>query len=186
MPQEIIRFDSRAVERALRDIPARYLVPATVRALNKVAGNVRTAASRAIRQRRPLSAGTVNKAMQIRKATRGRLVSSLVVTGKPIPLKDYKARQTRKGVTVSVTKGTRKVIPGAFIVQKLSGHVFRRQGRKRLPIEKLVGPSLPSTFTQEQVRLAWLSVARDAMVKRTQEELRFELSKLQRRGRAAA
>lgn len=185
MATQIIRFNTKDVQSAIRSIPAKYLIPATVRALNKVAANVRTASGRAIRQRRALSASVVNKAMSIRRATRGTLTSSLFVTGKPIPLKDYKARQTRRGVTVSVTTGTRKLIPSAFIVETLSGHVFTRTGKKRLPIEKLVGPSLPSTFLQENVRLAWLTVARDAMVKRSAEELRFELSKLQNRSRGS-
>lgn len=178
---ELITFNTQDVKGILRNIPPKILIPATVRALNKVAQNVRTASGRAIRQRRALNASVVNKAMAIRRATTTHLQSSLVVTGKPIPLRDYKPRQTRRGVTVSVTTGTRKLVPGAFIVQKLSGHVFRRAGDKRLPIEKLMGPSLPSTFLQENVRLAWMTVARDAMVKRSAEELRFELSKLQKR-----
>lgn len=180
---EVIRFDSKSVEAAIKNIPPKILIPATIRALNKVAQNVRTASGRAIRQRRALPASVVNKALAIRRASRSNLQSSLVVTGKPIPLKDYRARQTRRGVTVSVTTGTRKLVPGSFIVQKLSGHVFQRAGKKRLPIEKLVGPSLPSTFLQENVKLAWLTVAKEAMIKRTSEELRFELSKLQNRKR---
>jgi hypothetical protein len=182
---EVITFNTQDVQGVIKNIPPKILIPATVRALNKVAANVRTAASRAIRQRRALTASVVNKALTIRRATRTKLQSSLVVTGRPISLRDYKARQTRKGVTVSVTTGTRKLIPGAFIVQKLGGHVFQRTGKARLPIEKLVGPSLPSTFLQEQVKLAWVSVAKDALVKRSVEELRFELEKLHRRGARA-
>lgn len=185
MPQEIIRFNSADMKRTIGSIPERILVPATVRALNKVAANVRTAASRAVRERRGLKASAVNKSMRIVRASRNKLVSSLVVTGRPIDLKDYGARQTRKGVSVAVTRGQRKVVAGAFIVQPLSGQVFRREGKSRLPIQKLVGPSIPSTFAQEQVRLAWLTVAKEAMVKRHAEEVRYELLKLRNRGSAA-
>jgi len=181
MAQTVITFKSKDVQATLAGIPQKILIPATVRALNKVAANVKTAASRAVRERRGLPAAAVNKTMVIRRANRNKLRSTLVVTGKPIGLKDYKARQTRKGVTVEVTRGARKLIPGAFIVQKLSGQVFTRDGKARLPIEKMVGPSIPGTFVQEQVKLAWLTVAKDSMVKRTQEELRFELSKLRKR-----
>jgi len=182
----VITFNTKDVQDAIKDIPPKYLVPATVRALNKVAGNVKTAAARAIKARRGLNISVINKTMTVVRATRGNLNSRLVVTGKPISLRDYKARQTAKGVTVSVTAGTRKLIPGAFIVDKLSGNVFSRKGKKRLPIEKLVGPSIPSTFAQEEVKLAWLSVAKDSMLKRLNEEVRFELSKMQNKSSGSA
>ena len=178
---DVIRFDA---SKAIGNIES--LTPKSRRAisrgLNKTAGNVRTAASVAIRRRRALSAKVVRNALAIRRATPSKLVSSLVVTGKPIPLRDYKARQTKKGVTAQVSPGKRKLIThrgnAAFIVQKLSGHVFARQGKGRLPIKKLFGPSLPSTFVQQEVRAAWTATARDALPKRIAEEVRFELSRL--------
>ena len=182
MPQEVIRFDSKDVQRAIGSIPGKILIPATIRALNKVAVNVRVAASRAIRERRGLPAAAVNKTMTVQRASRATLVSRLIVSGRPIDLKNYKARQSSRGVTVSVTKGERKLIEGAFIVESRSGQVFTREGKKRLPIRKMVGPSIPSTFLQEQVRLAWLAVAKDALVKRSAEELNFELLKLKKKG----
>jgi hypothetical protein len=177
----LITFNTKDVQQTIGSIPRKILVPATVRALNKVAANVKTAAGRAIRERRGLPAAAVNKTMVIQRANRQKLRSTLVVRGKPIGLKDYKARQVRKGVTVEVTRGARKLIPSAFIVHKLSGQVFTREGKGRLPIEKMVGPSIPSTFLQERVKLAWLTVAKDAMVKRNAEELRYELSKLRKK-----
>ena len=177
----LITFKTQDVQQTLATIPSKILIPATIRALNKVAANVKTAASRAVRERRGLPASAVNKTMVIRRASRQRLISTLVVTGKPIGLRDYKARKVRKGVTVEVTRGKRKLVPGAFIVSKLSGQVFRRAGKGRLPIERLVGPSIPSTFVQEQVKLAWITVAKDSMEKRSVEELRFELMKLRKR-----
>jgi len=182
MARELITFKTKDVRANIGSIPSKIMIPATVRALNKVAGNVRTASSRAVRARRGLPASAVNKSMVIVRANRSKLRSSLVVRGRPIGLKDYKARQTRKGVTVEVTRGQRKLVGSAFIVQTLSGHVFTREGRARLPITKMVGPSIPGTFLQEEVRQAWLTVAKDAMVKRSAEELRYELSKLRKKG----
>lgn len=97
-------------------------------------------------------------------------------------MRDYKARQTRKGVTVAVTPGKRKLIEHrgnrAFIVAKIGGHVFAREGKERLPIKKLFGPSLPATFLQDEVRRAWTATATEAMPRRLAEEMRFELSRL--------
>lgn len=178
---DVIRFDASQAIGNIESLPARSR-RAISRGLNKAAGNVRTTASSAIRKRRSLSAKVVREALTIRKASPGRLVSSLVATGRPIPLRDYKARATKKGVTAQVSPGKRKLISHrsnrAFIVQKLSGHVFARQGADRLPIKKLFGPSLPSTFVQQEVKAAWTATARDALPKRIAEEVRFELSKL--------
>jgi hypothetical protein len=181
---EIIRFDVSKVLATLDEMPRGPARRAIVRGLNKTTTNVRTSASSAIRRRRALPAKVVRDAMGIRKANAQRLVATIVVTGKPIPLRDYKARPTRKGVTAQVSPGKRKLVShrgnAAFIVQKLSGHVFARQGKARLPIKKLFGPSLPSTFVQEEVRRAWTATAREAMPKRLAEEMRYELSKLSR------
>lgn len=179
---EVIRFDVDSVIKTIGEIPKGAGRRAITRGLNKTAANVRTAASTAIRQRRSLSAKVVRDAMAIRKANQQRLISSIVVTGKPIPLRDYKARATKKGVTVQVSPGKRKAVSHrgntAFLVSKFSGHVFARQGKARLPIKKLFGPSLPSTFVQTEVRRAWTAAAQDAMPKRLAEELRYELSRL--------
>jgi len=176
----VIRFDASEAIKNIESLNGRSR-RAIVRALNKTAANVRTSASSAIRRRRALSAKVVREALAIRKAKPDRLVSSLVATGRPIPLRDYKARATQKGVTAQVSPGKRKLISHrgnrAFIVQKIGGHVFAREGKARLPIKKLFGPSLPSTFVQAEVRAAWTATAREALPKRLAEEVRFELSK---------
>jgi hypothetical protein len=179
-----ITFDASKVIANIGRLPAAAR-RAIVRGLNKTATNVRTSASAAIRKRRALSAKVVRDAMAIRKATKERLVSSIVVTGSPIPLRDYKARQTKRGVTVSVSPGARKLVEHrgnhAFIVNKIGGHVFVRTGKSRLPIKKLFGPSLPSTFVQAEVRAAWTATALETMPKRLSEEVRFELSRVSAR-----
>lgn len=180
----LITFDMRTVNANFSALSGKTLNRVAVRTLNKVATNVRTGASTAIRKRRALSAKAVRDAMSIKKATPEKLESSLVVTGRPIPLKGYKARQTKKGVYVNVSPGGRKLVThagnNAFIVDNIGGHVFAREGKKRLPIKKLFGPSLPSTFLQEQVKAAWTAVAKDVMLKRAAEELKYELGKLKR------
>lgn len=181
----IITFDVRTVNENLNKLGGRIINRVVVRTLNKVAGNVRTGASVAIRKRRALSAKVVREAMSIRKATPAKLESSLVVTGRPIPLKEYSARPTKKGVTVNVSPGGRKLVTHAgnkgFIVDKIGGNVFARQGKERLPIKKLFGPSLPSTFLQENVKAAWLLIATEAMKKRGAEELAYEIGRLKKR-----
>lgn len=192
MPDLSISIDSKAVDRILSELPDKYARPALSRALNKTAANVRTAASRAIRERRGLSTKAVNDALTVRRSTPRTLLAQLHVTGKPIPLKEYKARAGKRGVTVAVTKGARKrvVVGGikAFISEQIGGHVFARTERFRTggpkdsrKIKKLFGPSIPATFVNAEVRQAWEATAKDSIIKRTQEEVRYELMKIEQK-----
>lgn len=180
----VVTFDASQVLRNVANLPGAHR-RAISRGLNKTAANVRTAASTAIRAKRSLSAKTVRQAFSIKQANPNRLVATLAITGRPVPLKDYKARETKRGVTVSVTPGGRKLIEHrgnrAFIIQKIGGHVFAREGKTRLPVKKLFGPSLPATFLNEEVRRAWTTAAQDALPKRLIEEIRFELNRMQDR-----
>lgn len=186
MPDLSIQIDTRRVDELLRTLPDKYARPALVRALNKAAENVRVAASKAIREKRSLSAKTVRDAFSLDRANPSKLVATIKVTGKPVPLKEYKARQAKRlGVSVMVTPGARKRINyngnKAFISDRMGGHVFAREGKERLPIKQLFGPSLPSTMLNAEVRKAWEATAQDAMIKRTTEEVGHELRKLAER-----
>ena len=152
---------------------------ARVSALNRVATTARAEAARLIAKRRGLKIGTVKEQILIRRASRALDKAEIVVHGKPISLRDYAARQTRKGVSVVVTKGQRKRVKvagnAAFQIQRLGQHVFVRTGKARLPIRKLFGPSLPSTFTQEAISSAVIRAAREAWPKRFAEAVAYEL-----------
>lgn len=180
----IITFDAAQVLKIVADLPGTHR-RAISRGLNKTAANVRTAASAAIRAKRALSASTVRKALAIKSANPNRLVATLSVTGRPIPLKEYKASQTKRGVTVKVSPGKRKLVEHrgnrAFLIAKIGGHVFAREGKPRLPVKKLFGPSLPATFLNDEVRRAWTTTAQEALPKRLIEEIRFELNRMQDR-----
>ena len=73
---------------------------------------------------------------------------------KRLSLKEFGARQTKKGVSYKISKTSgRKTIPGAFQgprpgLMKVSwrGNAFKRVGKSRLPIVKLHGPSAWGVF----------------------------------------
>ncbi len=74
------------------------------------------------------------------------------VTGRPVNLIHFGARQMRKGVSVKVKKGSgRKVIKSAFIARDSGGHkrVFMRKGKERLPIEAKSTLSYPQMFNKD-------------------------------------
>jgi len=141
---------------------------AMVRALNKMADQVKVASAREVRKAGyNLKIGTIKDAIRVKRAGQGNLKATVVASGKPIPLVQYAARETARGVTVNVQKG-RKVIAGAFIGTMPSGHrgVFvREQGGKhkrvnrggkiswhQLPIRELYGPSVPDGLANKAVQ----------------------------------
>ena len=96
------------------------------------------------------------------QATPSNLSATIRVKKKTRPsLKEFKAKQVKKGVSYRISKsGKRKTINGAFINQKMGGHVFKRKTKARFPLSKMHGVSvwgvyevndLLKHFTQPQV-----------------------------------
>lgn len=102
---------------------------AIARSLNRTASSAKTLASREIRKTHKIPARELSKTITIRKASGrdDRLQADVQAEGKPLPAMAFGARQTRKGVTIDV-KGSRKLLPGMFILTMKSGHkgVFAR------------------------------------------------------------
>ncbi len=121
---------------------------AVARALKKAGStalrDMRSEASKRIRQRKRLKASAIAKALKLRRPKGSDIASmswAVDVSGQPVPLGAYPHRQTRKGVSVEVNRGKRTLVKDAFVATLKSGHesVFRRRGKARLPIQELLG-----------------------------------------------
>jgi len=151
---------------------------AITRALNRAAKSAVVIGSRKIREIYNIKAVDIKKAVKIRKATLRNTEAELQITGEPIPFKYFGAKQTRKGVTVRIKKTEpRKLIRSAFIggylpikqkkgkykpIKRVSwggGHVYKRQGKKWLPISKLVAThiTIPDLFRSPKI---WPNIQR--------------------------
>lgn len=145
---------------------------AMMRALNKMADQVKVQAAREVRDAGyNLKASTVKAAIKVRRASPGNLRAVVSTSGRPIPLIQYGATQPQasKGVTINVLKG-RKLLAGAFIATMPSGHrgvyVREKGGRHvkvtrggkaswhQLPIRELFGPSIPDGIANKAVQEA--------------------------------
>lgn len=161
----------------------RHVIAAEVRAINKTARGLRTQISKGVRKRVALKSSTVKQSLSLEKARRrANPQARLSIKPKPISLKHYGARQIRKGVSVRVKKSSgRKLIKHAFMVAKLGGHPFQRDGEARLPISKLWGPSVRQQVGEIRPELEKYILK--SMGKRTREEIDWELEKARRRRR---
>lgn len=146
-----IKFDEaklRKVQRMLRDIP-RALPRVMSRAINKTATSAKTDVARRIAGEVNIKVSTIKKNITLKRATYRVWQAVLGIWTKRIPLINFSARQTAKGVSYKISKTEgRKTIKSAFIISMSSGHkgVFRRAGPRRLPIIELKGPSVGEVF----------------------------------------
>lgn len=90
----------------------------------------------------------VKKIITVRNHRDDAWMVSLKHTDRP-PLRDFKARQTKKGVTAKISRNSKRKLyrhafmgprPGLTFV-KTNGRVFARKGQSRYPIYQLKGAS---------------------------------------------
>ena len=96
-----------------------------------------------------------------------------------LSLKRFKPRQLKRGgvsYKISKTQG-RKTIPGAFIAGGLNGQVFVREGKERLPIRKLYGPSPWGVHVVNKQVVAILPKINGELRKQMNERLRYQTLK---------
>lgn len=106
--------------------------------------DMRAEATKRVRSRKRIQGKYIRRALSIHRPKGSDLESlswTLAVSGEPVPLVAYPHRQTKKGVSVTVNRGKRTLVKGAFLATLKSGHegVFRRRGKARLPIDELRG-----------------------------------------------
>lgn len=107
-----------------------------------------------------------------RRANSADMMYQIVGRGGFIPLKDFAARPGVRGVSAAPW-GVRRMFKGTFIVGTIGGNVFKRVGKKRLPIEKLWGPAIPREMVREAVSTAFYYVAETELPARVEHEVRI-------------
>ena len=145
-----------SVDKAGKSFPREFAA-----ALNATAKKGRSQINQKIRTELVAKAGDVGKLIKVnRKATSSQLVAGVMLEKTArLPLRAFSARQTQAGVTYRISKsGGRKLARGAFQgprpgVMKASwrGNVFKRVGKSRLPIVKLMGASPWGVFTKKRM-----------------------------------
>ena len=174
-----VAMEFSAAAREMRDT-------ALVRALNHTADRAKVVGAREVRDTGgyKIKIGTIKACIKVKRASQSNLRASVVAKGQPIPIIEFGAKQTSKGVTISVQKG-RKLLPGAFIATMPSGHkgVFYRKGNLHkkivtggkaswhgLPIKEVFGPSVPDGLANKAVQDAVLAFIGDVFEQRLQHE----------------
>ena len=169
------KWDGAAIVRmqeALSKLSGRNFDDAGRRALNHTGDKARTVVKRTLAKQVGVTQADLVKygALEIKRASYGRLSYEMGTTGRHIPLKAFGARQTRKGVSAAPW-GKRRTFPHTFAVSSMDGHVFKRVGSGRFPIKKLWGPNVAAEMLKKPTRTAWEGVAKD-LPARVEHEVR--------------
>jgi len=175
-------------------------------ALNKVAAQAKTEASKLIREEYNLPASTVSKNLSVTTRAYGDKMEA-VLSGfkKGMPLSNFGAKQSgvianKKGfqfssrakqsgnlrhggaVSVEVKRGGRKTVSGepkTFMTKFKSGHiaVVQREGKGRFPIKQLLGPGISTLFGSKKIMDATKKLINDKFNDIFNHELEWRLKK---------
>lgn len=136
---------------------------AAARALNATNSKVMTQISRVLPKQTGLRVARVKAALKKQNASAGNLVAAVHARGPYIPLSQFNARETRKGVSAAPW-GKRQVFDHTFtmggrfphrVALQMGGHVFKRLGAKRLKIAITYGPAIPVEMVKDASRAAY-------------------------------
>ncbi|WP_375702964.1 MULTISPECIES: hypothetical protein [unclassified Bartonella] len=114
------------------------------------------------------------------KATARFLETDIIGSGTPIPLKFFKANETKRGVTYTLF-GKKEILPHGFIkggsfpkrveLKKLNGNVFQRADGDQFPIAKQEGPSIAKVMSKPEIASAIAQYANERLTKNIQRQL---------------
>ena len=129
---------------------------------------LRAEAKRQTRARVRIRAGYLaNRALPLTNA-KGKTLEDLVwrmdVSGAAVPLGEYPARRTKKGVSVEIERGKRSIIKGAFLAKTARSTrkgVFRRPKRERYPMGHRLGLRVSDAMSDGRIPAAALKRSAD-------------------------
>lgn len=178
IPRDQIKRLEQAIAGTKKKLPKELAI-----AVNATAKKTKGAISKEIRNELATKKTAVDKTLKIKtKATASSLSSTVrVEETRRIPLRDFGARQTKRGVSYKISKTTgRKTVLGAFQgpkpgVMKASwkGNVFKRAGKARLPIVKLMGVSPWGVFVKKGLTQPSIAEATAELKKQIERRIRF-------------
>ncbi|MEM1224609.1 MAG: phage tail protein [Planctomycetota bacterium] len=149
-------------------------------AVNATATKTASLVNKSVRTELSVTAKSVKRGIQKgRRATAAYPNTSVSLhPSRRLPLKDFKPRQTRKGVSYKISKrGKRTTLPSGFISGHLGDHVFVRVGKPRLPIRKPMGPSPWGVFVKQDMAPAVQMQSEQELDKQLDRRIKFNLLK---------
>lgn len=142
------------------------LSTAIKQASRRAAITARKAGAQEIRNTYTMKAGTIKSATSLSTEAWG---TTLHVRGPEEPVTKYKAARRKKGIFVSIKKGSGSIVPRSF---DMTGRGFvAREGKPRHPVTGLFGPAVPQLYGNPDVVSRMTQEGMDMYEKRLLHEL---------------
>jgi hypothetical protein len=146
-------------------------------AVNATGKKVRIHAARLLKKELNVPVKILKKAVKMKSRATAENTSAKIglFKGYPIPLKYFKPKQLKRGVTYKINpklKG-KSVLRDAFIVKQYGGNVYKRAGAERYPLIRQNGPSPGDVFEQAGIVAAAVAVAKEELPKQIERRIRF-------------
>lgn len=166
---------------ALKALGSKKMGQGANRAVNRAGDMARTQVRRKLARQTGLKRRTIVKAVKIARSTPQTLVYRMSAWGGDVSLKHFRARETRVGVSAAPF-GKRTVFEGTFmragfwpnrvVKPSWNGHVFKRVGAAKLPIERQKsGVIIPNEMVQGETRDAFRSTVARVLPQRVAHEV---------------
>lgn len=155
------------IDAVVRD---KTLATAGMRAINHTGAKAFTRVRRELAGQTSAPREIITNSLKALKASTETLEYRITASGKALSLRHFRPRQFRAGVRAKVW-GRLQTYPGTFIVHSIHGHVFRREGRSRLPIKILYGPNIAKEVVKDKTREGFEAVAAE-LAPRMEHEIR--------------
>lgn len=149
------------------------------RSYNRASGKFKTEINKETRKEYTIKSKDINSTITIKKATKSNLGAVVKSKGGMEPLTKYKVSPKKpnpakppKFFKAAVKKDGLKVIPKAFMATyKGQDIAFQREGKERMPINRLSGPAVPSILDNKDNRKHAYKEATDMLYKRLDHEI---------------
>lgn len=173
-----VKIDNK-LNAQLRTLKDGKVHAATTRAINQSMTSTVARAAKEISSVYNIKSSDIKKILRVIRATRTTMQGTVFGKSKPVSLYVYKGRQIKAGISVAVQKGSRKIIPGAFIQTMRSGYTssWKRVGKQRLPLKEQLGPTIPFLLNSDEFRETIAQHANEALQKNIKHEIEYEINK---------
>jgi hypothetical protein len=120
-------------------------IPKAIRAgVRDAARAGRTTLAKSIGQRYSLTAGRIKQDVPTARIAANGQTAVITTSRKPITAMQFKPKQTRKGLSMSIYRGQRTIVRSGFLAK---GKPFKRRGKERYPLDVIHGPSIHAIYT---------------------------------------
>lgn len=120
-------------------------IPRAIRAgVRYAARGGRTAIAKNIRASYSLASARIKQDTTEPQYRDGGQTAVIRTSRKPITAMQFRARETKRGLSMAIYKGQRTVVKAGFIAKGLP---FKRRGAARFPLDVIHGPSIHAIYT---------------------------------------